>query len=130
MDWTERVAAAMTLTAMVLLAGSARKVKPVEIRVSPRFGFAPAKLTVTVHVEPNPDNRVVEWVIEGDTGYRAGRGYDPEAQPLPTMQIVLPSVPAGHYQAVAFLTDAKAKTTQSEVVEVCVTGSGISCASD
>ena len=112
---------------IVLAIAALKSPPPVSIALSPRLGLAPLTVKVTVHVEPHPRNRIVEWVIEGDTGYRSSRSYDIQSQPLPTYELSLPNVPPGHYMAVAFLTDDKAKTVQSAVVESCFSGGQTRC---
>ena len=130
----DRLYRAMTVLAIlpwIVLAIAALKAPPpVSIALSPRVGLAPLTVKVSVHVEPNPRNRIVEWVIEGDSGYRSSRSYDVQSQPLPTYEMKLPNVPPGHYMAVAFLTDDHAQTVQSAVVEACFSGQNVSCSAE
>ncbi len=131
---TDRLYRAMTVLAIlpwIVLALAALKAPPpVSIALSPRVGFGPLTVKVSVHVEPHPRNRIVEWVIEGDTGFRSSRSYDAQSQPLPTYQMELRNVPPGHYMAVAFLTDDHAITVQSGVAEACFSGNGLSCSDE
>lgn len=109
----------------VLLALAASKVKPVEVRVSPRFGMAGGTLTVTIRVEPDERNRLIEWVVDSDGwATRSGATISPDDLPTRTVRYRLP---AGHYRIVAFLTRSDATTHASTVAEACFAGDGVSC---
>lgn len=120
-----RTVAFLALLPWVLLALASSKVKPVEVRVSPRFGMAGGTLTITIRVEPDERNRLLEWVVDSDGwSTRSAAVIGPDDLPTRTVRYRLP---AGHYQIAAFLTRSDARTFATAVVESCFSGGDVQC---
>ena len=91
---------ALILLCAVLLDAAA----PLSMTVSPAQSFAPTTLTIRVHVEPNPANRVLEVVAEsGGVTIRSSRMQIDGAEAPHTVSFELRDVPGGDYEVTGIL---------------------------
>ncbi len=127
MDNLERAVAVLAIAPWILLAATAKRIPPVSVEVTPRVGLAPLDVTLSVHVTPDPDVRIVEWVFDCDSGYYARRQYSITGQLLPTYQVPLRRVPPGRCRSAGFITDRDAKTTTSALIDSCYAGPDVHC---
>ena len=93
---------ALVVSSSVLLGGSQR----LSMVVSPVHAFAPATLTIRVHVEPDSDNRA--FVVSAESGgyYRSSRIQLDGAEAPRTMSIEMRNMPGGEYDVTAGLFDS------------------------
>jgi len=90
----------LLLTASALSVGAVEKFT---MKASPEVSFAPAHLTVRTVVEPDPDNRALEIVIDSPDFYRSSL-VQLEGDQAPRTSIVeFRSVPGGSYEISARL---------------------------
>jgi hypothetical protein len=79
--------------------------EPLTLAVSPLQSFAPTHLTIRVHVEPNPDNRILEVVTESVGYYRSSRvQLDGDDAPR-TTSLEVRNLPGGNYEVRGALID-------------------------
>ncbi|HEX7797803.1 MAG TPA: hypothetical protein VF456_25755 [Vicinamibacterales bacterium] len=86
--------------AVALILWSGRSVNAHErltMVVSPVQSFAPTDLTVRIHVEPDPDNRVLEVVAESGEYYSSSRVQLDGADAPRTISLSIHHLPGGDY---------------------------------
>jgi hypothetical protein len=111
MVWT-RGAAVLTVLATMVAAVAARQpaldaAAPLDVRVSPRHGLAPADVDVSVLVEPSDDNRAVTVTIESKTFLRAST-IELEGRAAPrASEFRFRALPAGDYEISVHLFDSR-----------------------
>lgn len=123
-----RLTAALAILPWLILAWAAAVHKPIEAELSPRFGMAGGTLKLMIRIEPDPQARIVAWSIEGEDYYRSGQ-QQIAVTDLPTRWVEFKNLPAGHYIAQAAVIRADASHSESEVVEACLSGMNVHCAS-
>src|ERR1700682_6422818 len=90
----------LLLTASALSVGAREKFT---MKASPEISFAPAHLTVRTVVEPDPENRALEIVIDSPDFYRSSL-IELEGDQAPrTSQVEFRGVPGGNYEISARL---------------------------
>jgi hypothetical protein len=90
----------VALTASSLTVGAGEKIT---MKASPEISFAPAHLVVRTVVEPDPDNRALEIIIDSADFYRSSL-IQLEGDLAPRTSVVeFRSVPGGNYQISARL---------------------------
>jgi hypothetical protein len=90
---------ALILMCAVLLDAAA----PLSMTVSPAQSFAPTTLTIRVHVEPDPANRVLEVIAESGEYYRSSQMPIDGADASHTVSFELRDVPGGDYDVTCIL---------------------------
>ena len=70
---------------------------PVSMAVSPLQSFAPANLTIRLHVEPDAANRALEVVAESGEYYRSSNVQLDGADAPRTISLEFRGVPGGDY---------------------------------
>ena len=92
--------------------------------VSPWQSFAPATLTVRVHVTPDAGNRALEVVADSGDYYRSSRiQLDGTEAPL-TIVVEFRGVPGGEYEVRGALIDGAGRARALVRKQVIVIGSG------
>ena len=90
----------VALTASSLTVGAGEKIT---MKASPEISFAPAHLVVRTVVEPDPDNRALEIIIDSADFYRSSL-IQLEGDLAPRTSVIeFRSVPGGNYQISARL---------------------------
>ncbi|HKC55562.1 MAG TPA: hypothetical protein VKC35_05540 [Vicinamibacterales bacterium] len=79
--------------------------EPLTIAVSPAFAIAPATVRIRARIEPNPENRRLTIVADGDEFYRSSEVQLEGEQAPKTIELSFPDVPGGEYEVSATLTD-------------------------
>jgi hypothetical protein len=90
----------LLLTTSALAVGAGEKFT---MKASPEISFAPAHLTIRAEVEPDPDNRALEVVIDSPDFYRSSLIQLAGDQAPRTSIVEFRSVPGGLYQISARL---------------------------
>ena len=80
--------------------------EPLTMAISPAQSFAPANLTIRVHVEPDADNRALEVVAESDDYYRSSRIQLDGADAPRTISVEIRDLPGGDYDVRGALVDS------------------------
>jgi hypothetical protein len=93
----------LLLTASAMTVGAGEKFT---MKASPEISFAPARLTVRADIEPDPDNRALEIVIDSPEFYRSSLIELPGDRAPRTSVVVYRSVPGGIYTISARLLGA------------------------
>ena len=112
---------AFMLTASGLSVGAGERFT---MKASPEVSFAPAHLTVRTTVEPDPDNRALEIVIDSPDFYRSSL-IQLEGDRAPRTSIIeFRSVPGGSYQISARLLgqSGESRAYVRHVVDVLANG--------
>jgi|SRR5437762_67797 len=112
---------ALMLTASGLSVGAGERFT---MKASPEVSFAPAHLTVRTTVEPDPDNRALEIVIDSPDFYRSSL-IQLEGDRAPRTSIIeFRSVPGGSYQISARLLgqSGESRAYVRHVVDVLANG--------
>jgi len=79
--------------------------EPLAMTVSPVQSFAPANLTIRIHVEPNAGNRELEVVAECGSYYRSSRMQLDGAEAPRTISLEFRRLPGGDYDVRGVLID-------------------------
>jgi hypothetical protein len=92
--------------AWLLLARQVDASDALTISVSPRVSREPARITVRVSIEPNPDNRGLEVVAESSTYFRSSYLQLDGDRAARTSVFQYRDLPAGNYEVRVVLLDA------------------------
>lgn len=94
-------------------------IKPIVLTVNPSIAFAPATLTISVRVHPEPSDRQVQVVVDGESFSRLSRWtIDPEHCPA-LFSYPLKDLPAGSYEVRAEIGDwTSVRASDRATVEV------------
>lgn len=95
---------------LALSTASAEAHQPLSMRVSPTQSFAPATVTVRVHVESADDNRGLEVVAESDEFYRASSAELDGSDAPSTITFEFRDVPGGSFEIKATLIGSAGKS--------------------
>lgn len=104
---------------MFLLHAAVANVRPLTVTVRPQVSFAPAQIAIQIRLQPDPDDRWVNVVMDNGE-YRRSSGFTIE----PDRKLYLvswPGVPTGDYVVVAAVGHA-AVTRASDSARVVVNG--------
>jgi hypothetical protein len=96
----------------VLLAtsGSVGAGEKISLRATPEISFAPAHLTVRTAIEPEPDNRSLEIVIDSPEFYRSSTIQLNGDRAPRTAMVEFRGVPGGSYEISARVLDQSGET--------------------
>jgi hypothetical protein len=94
------------------------------MKASPEISFAPALLTVRTVIEPDPDNRALEIVIDSEDFYRSSLIQLEGDQAPRTSVVQFRSVPGGSYMISARLLGqgGESRAILRRVVDVIANG--------
>jgi hypothetical protein len=92
--------------AWLLLAGQLGSSDAVSVSVSPTVAREPARITVRVSIEPNPDNRGLEVVAESATFFRSSYLQLEGDRAARTNVFQYRDLPAGDYNVRVVVLDA------------------------
>ena len=114
---------ALTASSVTVGAGAGAGEK-FTMKASPEISFAPALLTVRTVIEPDPDNRALEIVIDSEDFYRSSLIQLEGDQAPRTSVIQFRSVPGGSYMISARLLGqgGESRAYLRRVVDVIASG--------
>jgi hypothetical protein len=117
----------LTAALFLSLAPSLNANEPVSMAVSPLQSFAPATLTIRLHVEPDAANRALEVVAESGEYYRSSRIQLEGSDAPRTIAFEFRDVPGGNYDVRGTLITSGGKVRAAvrrhvTVIEPAVTG--------
>jgi len=78
--------------------------EPLTMHVSPHRSFAPANLSVRVHIQPDASNRILEIVADSSGFYRSSQVPLDGDQAPRTIVVEFRAVPGGEYDVYGVLT--------------------------
>jgi hypothetical protein len=82
---------------------------PLRLSVSPAFSFAPSTVRVHVRIAPDPANRSLAIVTDGDDYYRSSTiPLEGDRTPV-TLGVSYPNLPGGTYEVVSVLQDSSGR---------------------
>jgi hypothetical protein len=102
----------LQILAVVLLAlsiVSADASQPLSMAVSPTRSFAPANLTIRIHVEPDGIDRTIEVVAESGEYYRSSSIQLDGSEAPRTIWVEFRDVPGGNYDVHGTLISSAGK---------------------
>jgi hypothetical protein len=102
----------------VLSASQSHGSDTMSISVSPQVAREPARITVRVSIEPNPDNRALEVVAESSTFFRSSYLQLDGDRAARTNVFQYRDLPAGDYEVRVVLFDADGGREGPLVVKV------------
>ena len=96
----------------------------VSLKASPEVSFAPAHLIVRTTIEPDPDNRALEIVIDSQDFYRSSTIQLEGDQAPRTSVVEFRGVPGGNYEISARVLGqgGESRAVARRVVEVIANG--------
>src|ERR1700730_10654265 len=102
-------------------AGAGQKIS---LKASPEISFAPAHLIVRTTIEPDPDNRALEIVIDSQDFYRSSTIQLEGDQAPRTSAVEFRGVPGGNYEISARVLGqgGESRAVARRVVEVIANG--------
>jgi hypothetical protein len=96
--------------------------QPLTVTATPKISFAPASVRIRARIEPNASNRLLTIVADGENFYRSSEIQLDGDQAPRVFELDLRSVPAGDYDVVTILNDAKGAQRVSAPLSVTVLG--------
>jgi hypothetical protein len=111
---------ALFLSSALSLSASA----PLTMAVSPAQAFAPANLTIQLHVEPYAGNRSLEVVADSGDYYRSSRVQLDGADAPRTISVEIRNLPSGDYEVRGALIDSAGRTRSAVSRAVIIVGPG------
>jgi hypothetical protein len=91
----------------------------IALRVTPAISFAPATLTIQVRVHPEPSDRQVQVIVEGDSFSRLSRWTINGADSPRLFSYPLKDLPAGIYEVRAEIGDWNSvRASDRQTVEI------------
>jgi hypothetical protein len=96
--------------------------EPLTMAVSPAQAFAPAKLTIRVHVEPDAGNRALEVVADSGEYYRSSRIQLDGADAPRTISVEFPDLPGGDYEVRGTLINSAGRQRSAVSRQVIIRG--------
>ena len=105
----------LTMSGLSVAAG-----EKLSLRASPEISFAPAHLVVRTSIEPDPDNRALEIVIDSPDFYRSSTIQLEGDQAPRTSVVEFRGVPGGNYEISArlFGQGGESRAVARRVVDV------------
>ena len=111
------------LTALLALANAASP--PIRLQVTPLIAGAPVDVKLKIFIEPHPDNRRLDFVLEGERYSRSSSEMLEGEAARKVFDVIYKRVPCGNYIAAAQVV--RADGTTHAAVSQAMTFTGVYC---